>query len=137
MGNEGQQDRGVLMPPQILTQPPPSGTVGSVDQRCHLWETGHPEGLDWVGLGWVTSGDPSQPPHRGGITKGTRKCAPPLFGAKQEDPAWEDTALGSVYPALDLQSSLPALTTLGFSVHALTSRTAGTQPDLMSGKRRL
>lgn len=48
-GNEGQEDRGVLMSPQILTQPPPSGTVGSVDQRCHLWETGHPEGLDWVG----------------------------------------------------------------------------------------
>lgn len=84
----------------------------------------------------MTSEDPSQPPHRGGITKCIRKCAPPLFGAKQEDPAWEDTALGCVYPALDLQRSLPTQKTLGFSVHGLTSRTAGTQPDLMSGKSR-
>lgn len=36
MGDAGAQDR-MLVPPQTLTQPPPSGTMGSVDQRCHLW----------------------------------------------------------------------------------------------------
>lgn len=85
----------------------------------------------------MSSEDPSQAPHRGGITKCTKKHAPPFFVAKQEDPAWEDTALGDVYPAVDLQGCLPALTTLGFSVPGLTSRTAGTQPDLVSGKSRL
>lgn len=94
-------------------------------------------GQDWVGLGWVTSEDPAKPPHRGGIIKCTRKSAPPFFGAKQEEPAWESAALGGVCPALDLQRSLPALTALGFSVRGLTSKTAGTQPDLMSGKSRL
>lgn len=54
-----------------------------------------------TGLGWVTSEDPSQPPHRGDITKCIRKCAPPLFGAKQEDPGWEDTGFsGRCLPCL-------------------------------------
>lgn len=75
------------MPLQTLTQPPPSGLRGSEMSFV---------GQDWVDLGWVTSEDPSQPPHRGGITKCTGKSAPPLFGAKQEDLAWKSTTLGGL-----------------------------------------